>query len=134
MVELLRRGLVRTANNPVADYAEYLVAQRLNATLASSSTSGYDAISADGTRYQIKARRLTRERASRQLSVLRNLDADSFDVLVIVLFGRSFELTGMWAVPIEVVRTNAVYRSHVNGHVLHARATLLDDPRVTRLM
>jgi hypothetical protein len=134
MDELKRRGVIRTANNPVADYAEYLVAHELNATLAHNSNAGYDAIGSDGTRYQIKARRMTRARQSRQLGVLRNLESDGFDVLAIVLFGPAFELEGIWLVPIEIVLTAATYRPHVNGHVLHARPSLLNDPRVTRLM
>lgn len=54
MAELNVRGLIRSANNPVADYAERVVAERLGLTLAGQSAPGYDATDAAGLRYQIK--------------------------------------------------------------------------------
>jgi hypothetical protein len=133
MAEFRRRGLTRTANNPVADYAEHLVAKQLQLTLQSNSKAGYDAVGPDGIRYQIKARRMTRPRPSLQLGMLRNLQADEFDVLAIVLFGPRFEMLGIWSVPIAVVREYASYHAHVNAHILHARQSLLNDERVTKL-
>jgi hypothetical protein len=133
MAELKRRGLVRTANNPVADYAEHLVAKHLGLTLQDNNHAAYDAIAPDGTRYQIKGRRMTRHRSSRQLGVIRNLDQHGFDVLAIVLFESTFAVVGIWTVPYDVVREHAVYKSHVNGHVLHARSSLLNDPLVTKI-
>jgi len=41
--ELKQRGVVRTRNNPVAYYAEWLVAQRLDLSLEYNSKFGYDA-------------------------------------------------------------------------------------------
>jgi hypothetical protein len=41
--ELRRRGICRSGNNPVADYAEGLVALRLGLRLAPNSTAGFDA-------------------------------------------------------------------------------------------
>ena len=67
MGELRRRRVIRSANNPVADYAETLVAERLGLQLVGNSTASYDAVAQDGTRYQIKARRLHDETSSRQL-------------------------------------------------------------------
>jgi hypothetical protein len=133
MAELRRRNLVRTANNPVADYAEHLVSERLGLTLQGNSNAAYDAIAPDGTRYQIKSRRMTRHRPSRQLGAIRNLDAHGFDVLAIVLFEPTFAVLGIWTVPYDVVHEHAVYKSHVNAHVLHARPALLNDPRVKKI-
>ncbi|GAI05452.1 unnamed protein product [marine sediment metagenome] len=56
--ELKERKVVRTRNNPVADYAEWLVTQQLGLSLERSSKRGYDAIDQNGKRYQIKSRRL----------------------------------------------------------------------------
>lgn len=133
MAELQQRGMVRTANNPVADYAEHLVAERLGLTLLGNANAAYDAIAEDGTRYQIKSRRMTRHRPSRQLGAVRNLDAHGFDVLAIVLFEPTFAVLGIWTVPYDVVCEHAVYKSHVNAHVLRARPSLLNDPRVTKI-
>ncbi len=40
MAELKSRDVIRSANNPVADYAERLVADRLGLALAPPSTPG----------------------------------------------------------------------------------------------
>ena len=133
MDEMRRRGLIRSLNNPIADYAERLVADHLGLKLVANSTSGHDAGGPDGSRYQIKARRLATPRTSRQLGMLRNLDQDSFDQMVVVLLGPSFELQELWQLPIDLVRAYAKYRPHVNAHVLHAQGAVLRDPRAVRL-
>src|SRR5690242_9176454 len=74
LVELRARGLVRSSNNPVADYAESLIAKALGLRLETKSTTGYDAIGPDGLKYEIKGRRPTPANKSRQLSVIRGLD------------------------------------------------------------
>ena len=57
--ELKRRGLVRTINNPVADYTEWLVMSKLKLNLLGNSVSGCDATGCDGKKYQIKGRRVS---------------------------------------------------------------------------
>ena len=74
MDELRARNVIRTSNNPVGDYAEWLVASCLGLRLETSSTSGYDATdAASRIKYQIKARRVTKRNNSRQLGAIRNL-------------------------------------------------------------
>lgn len=133
MTELQRRGILRSDNTPTGDYAEWIVSQALGLSLEGNSKSGYDAVGPDGTRYQIKARRLATAKTSRQLSALRNLDQDPFDFLIIVLFGPSFDVLECWQVPVDVVRERATYVAHVNGHRLLARGAVLTDSRVKRL-
>src|SRR3989304_1084090 len=53
--ELRRRGVTRSSNNPVADYAEYLCERALSLTRTETSAKGFDATDSAGTRYQIKA-------------------------------------------------------------------------------
>lgn len=65
--ELKQRGVVRTRNTPVADYAEWLVAQSLGLSLERNSRAGYDAMNAKKERFQIKSRRLDPSNKSRQL-------------------------------------------------------------------
>src|SRR6266852_4642241 len=57
--ELRRRNLIRSANNPIADIAETLVAVALKLELTSGSTTGHDAKDINGVRYEIKGRRIT---------------------------------------------------------------------------
>jgi hypothetical protein len=134
MRELRRRGLVRSSNNPVADIAERLAADRLGASLVAQSVRGYDAVDVNGIRYQVKSRRLTPENSSRQLSFIRNLDAHEFDFLVIVLFDEILAMLGMWKLPHSLVTSYARWSPHVNGHILRADDRVLADPEVERLL
>jgi hypothetical protein len=132
--ELRRRGLTRTADSPVGGYGELLVAQRLGLELAGNAVAAFDAIDkTDGSRYQIKSRRVKPGAKSPQLSAIRNLHHEGFDYLVVVVFEEDLAVRGMWKLPIEVVREHATYRKHVNAHILYARDAVLADPRVERL-
>jgi hypothetical protein len=131
--ELRKRAIVRTANSPIGDYTEWLVAQRLNLTLSGNSTAGYDAIDTVGTRYQIKARRVHLANQSRQLSPIRNLDGQKFDYLIAVIFNSDFSIQQAAKIPHAVIAEYASYRSHVNGYILHLRGAILKDSRVKDL-
>lgn len=131
--ELRSRGIVRTANNPIGDYAEWLVSTALGLKLAENSSAGYDAKSPSGVKVQIKSRRVTPKNPSRQLSAIRNLDAHDFDELVAVIFNESFEIIEAVSIPHALVGEYGSYREHVNAHILHVRGRLLEDSRVTSL-
>lgn len=128
--ELKNREVVRTKNNPVGDYTEWLVLRALNLTLANNSASGYDGIDEKGIRYQIKGRRITAENKSRQLSAIRKLNEKGFDYLVGVVFDQQYSVIDAVIVPHEVVGEYASYRAHVNAHILHLRGAILQDSRV----
>ena len=128
--ELWTRRIVRTKNNPVADYAEWMVVEKLGLTLEGNSRSGYDAVGPDGTRYQIKSRRITRESKSAQLSAIRRLDEDPFDFVTAVIFEADFSIRYAAKIPREVIAELSRYTSHTNAHVFHFRDTVLEDPRV----
>jgi hypothetical protein len=133
MTELRRRELVRSSNNPVADIAESLAAKMLGLTLEGQSTAGYDAVDDSGVRYQIKARRLTAHNTSRQLSFLRNLDSQPFDVLLALIFDDGLQLQEMWKIPHSVIHKYARWSAHANAHILTVRGPLLLDPAVERI-
>ena len=128
--ELKQRGVVRTRNNPVGDYAEWLVAQRLGLLLERNSKFGYDATNTNGERFQIKARRLDPSNKSRQLSVIRNLDAGEFDYLIGLLFERNFTVKEAYKIPHGVIAKYARFSKHLNGHILHLRGDILRDSGV----
>lgn len=131
MSELRERGVVRSANNPVADYTETLVSNALELQLEKNSKAGYDAIDkAKGTRYQIKGRRLTAHNASTQLSAIRNLEQRPFDVLAAVVYASDLSVLYAALIPVEVVLETARFSRHSNSHVFMFRRSILDDPRV----
>lgn len=130
--ELHGRGIVRSTNNPVGDYAEYLTARAFGLSLAGNSSIGYDAVSDDGIRYQVKSRRLTPRNPSRQLSAIRGLEpgADPFDFLVAILFTADFVVLRAALVPVAVVRQLAVRNEYVNAWRLILRDSVWAIPGV----
>lgn len=104
LTQLRSRGVIRTKNNPVGDYAEWLVSNALGMTLLSNSSAGADAIDADGKKVQIKARRVTPDNPSRQLSALRNYEAADFDYLIAVIFDETYNILDAYKIPHEVIR------------------------------
>lgn len=116
--ELRERGVIRSTNNPVADYSEWLVARALGLELAAPSVKGYDAIGPGGIRYQVKGRRQTPANASRQLSAIRGFevaDVHPFDYLVGVLFNFDFTVLRAAQIPVAIVREHSKPTPHVNG-------------------
>jgi hypothetical protein len=129
--ELRRREVVRSGNNPVADYSESLVVSALKLRQLGGSNKGCDAVDdTNGKRYEIKGRRITEHNPSTQLSVIRQLDSCHFDYLVGVLFDEDFTVSRACSVPWEVVRECAVYRDHVNGWIMHLTPSVWERPGV----
>lgn len=132
MEELRRRKLIRSSNNPVSDYAEKLVCERMALSLTGKSSKGYDAIDEKtGIKYQIKARRLTRYNKSRQLGVIRNLNEALFDYLIGVIFDEDFTPIEIWQIPRETIPKYAKFSPHQNGHILVLANEVLEDQMVS---
>ncbi len=131
--ELKKRKIVRTRNNPVADYAEWLVTQQLGLSLERSSKRGYDATDHSGKRYQIKSRRLDQTNKSRRLSVTRNLDAAEFDYLIGILFNRDFTVMEAYKIPYGAIKKHARFNKHQNGHILYLQGEVLTAPEVKNI-
>jgi hypothetical protein len=128
--ELRGRGVMRTANNPVADYAEYLVARAFDLELLGNSTTGHDAVDAAGVRDEIKARRAKHGATSHQLSAIRKLDGRHFEILVAVIFNEDFEVERAMLIPWDVVQREAAYVPHTNAWNLIVRQSLWNDRAV----
>jgi hypothetical protein len=90
--ELRRRKICRTANTPAGDYAEWLASRTLGLTLTENSHRGYDALDGDGTRFEIKGRRLSTRRERPQLSVIRDMPHTPFDYLIGIVFDRRYRV------------------------------------------
>lgn len=127
MRELAIREVVRTRNNPVADYAELLVCRALSLKRAGRSTKGYDAEDAEGQRYEIKARRLSEEARSQVLSPIRDLDGVHFQHLVVVVFRDDYTVERALRLPRERIAAHGAYRKHINGWVIPVRESLWSD-------
>jgi hypothetical protein len=130
MGELRSRGILRTANNPVADYTEWLVCRALGLDQQANSNAGYDGVCSEGKRYEIKSRRVTQSNGSVQLSALRNLDAANFDYLVGVIYESDFSIRYGAKVPHRLIAPNSRFSAHSNAHFFHLRPDVLKLPGV----
>ncbi len=136
--ELNSRGVVRTYNSPVGDYAEWLVSHKLGLNLERNSPKGYDAyLEQDKVRitYQIKSRweHGAPSAKTRKLSVLRDVGENAFHYLIAVIFGPHFEIREAWQIPVEVLGQYLSYSRHVNGYLLTLAGPILRNPAVLNI-
>lgn len=117
LAELRLRGVVRTANAPLGDYAEHLAHRVYGGSIEANSKKSYDIVSGDGSLVQVKARTWSSTTSpSAVFSVFRSFD---FDVAVFLVFDSStYDL--LWAsemMPADV-EAAARWSKHVNGYLL----------------
>lgn len=127
---LRERGIARTSNNPTGDLAEYLFCKAFGWHQAGNSSAHIDAVASDGTRYQIKGRRVTRHNASRQLSAIRDLDGSHFDFLAGVIFAEDFAVLRAAIIPPAIVLAKAAFVARTNSHRFLLRDDIWDAPGV----
>lgn len=128
MEELRARGVLRSANNPTGDLAEYLFCKAFGWIQEGNSAKAFDAIGEDGARYQIKGRRIHRRNKSRQMSAIRS--PDGFDILAAVLFDDDYRVLRAALIPVLVVRERSTYVPHTNSHKFLLRDDVWDAPGV----
>ena len=129
MDELRDRELIRSSNNPVADYAEKVAVETLHLLRAGKEAKGYDAV--DGhIKYEVKGRRITRHNNSRQLGVIRNLEEKLFDFIIAVIFNEDFSVKEIWKIPHQFIKENSRYSSIQNGHIFIANTSLLSRSQI----
>lgn len=125
MKELKCRSIIRTKNNPIADYCEWLVAKKFGWQLQNNSNAGFDVIDSDGLRVQIKCRTLDNGQGTRQLGVIRNLDSDTFDYLIAILFDEKINVVKACKISKGLIKKYSKFSKHQNGHILYLRGDLV---------
>ena len=123
MQELKASGVLRSNNNPLADFAEFLFAETFDWELTPKSTKGHDAVDKKEIRYEIKARRLSQENGSRQLSAIRDINGHNFDFLAGVLFDPDFSIIRAAIIPWEIIKERSSHVESTNS----AKFILRDD-------
>jgi len=130
--ELRSRKIVRTKNNIVADYAEYLVAKNLNLELMPNSNKHFDAIdNKTNYKFQIKSRRITNYNKSKLLGVVRDLDFTGFDYLVVVYFDINFKVIESFMIPEEILKIFSKYNKLQNGYRISSK--VFEDASVKKI-
>src|SRR6266481_6778003 len=128
--ELTAREIVRTSNNPVSGYTEWLVSQRLGLTLCGNSEKGFDSTDKCGVKYEIKARRVTPTNKSRQLSAIRDIEGEHFNFLIAVVYNKDFEVILALKIPRSVVESKSSYVKSTNSYKLMAEDSLKNEAGV----
>jgi hypothetical protein len=113
MEEMRNRGIVHSGNSPIADIAERVAAEHLNAKSAARNTAGYDLVRGC-RRIQVKGIRVTPGRRS-SLSPIRS---DAYDSVVVVVFDPVLRVNEILEIPKRLVRDCGRWSRHVNGQVL----------------
>ncbi|MFY9999658.1 MAG: hypothetical protein WAK76_09200 [Trebonia sp.] len=131
--ELKHRGVIRTENAPVGDYAEYLVATALGGKLARNAEKSWDVLGEGGEKLQVKARVVSdpAKPGQLQLSPFRSFGFDS--AVIVLLSATDYAVSRASKVPRCVVESSAIYRQHVNGKILFARPEIMGHPDATDL-
>lgn len=127
MLELRRRDVVRTNNNPTGDIAEAIVAQHFGGERGSFSEKGWDVQTPAGERIQVKAMRQVPGSNRRNLSPIRDED---YDTVVVVIFDENFTVTEGLQLERATVEDLFPRREHVNGRIITVTRKLREDPRV----
>jgi hypothetical protein len=118
MEEFRERELTRSANNPVADYAELLVARHFGVEPVAGVQQGYDVLTADDVRIQVKARRRSPRSKPSHYGWIRQLDAQEFDKVAAVLFAADFTVIRADLLTWDAVKKFANSNERVGAHRL----------------
>ena len=128
--ELRRRGIART-ENITGEVAEFLFCLAFGWTPVVNSKAHIDALGKDGTRYQVKARRITPANPSRELGAIRDIAGQHFDFLAGLLFDQSCDVVYRAAIiPHAVVMKHARPAPRSNSHKFLLRDDIWDVPGV----
>lgn len=121
LAELRVRGVVRTGNAPLGDYAEHMALSVYGGSLARNSAKSYDLTATDGRSIQVKARTVSASTSpSAVFSVFRSFDFDVATLLV--LDSRTYDLEWAWEMGPDQVRKASRWSEHVRGYLLTIRA------------
>ena len=115
VAELRERGVVRTGNAPLGDYAEWLAAKAFSGELAPNSERSFDLTTPAGVRIQVKSRRVSTPPNPGQLqtSPFRSWGFDQ--ALLMLVDEKTYEIRRASLLPREVVEAMSRYVAHING-------------------
>lgn len=130
MKALRDREIIRTNNNPVGDIAEAIVADHFGGERGSFVQAGWDVLTPQGERLQVKATRRTSTSKGRKLSPIRDSD---YDAVVVVVFREDFGVDLGLRLRRPLVEELFPHNPHVNGRSISITRKLLEHPGVERV-
>lgn len=90
MRELAARGVIRTNNKPLGDIAELIVAAHYGGQRGSFSQAGWDVLTPDGEKVQVKSLREVPGKNRTNFSPIADSD---YDFVLLVIFDEDFRVT-----------------------------------------
>lgn len=120
--ELAARG-IPVGGNIIGNYGERIACNTLGLTPARAGTRGYDAVTTDGSRVQIKTRRAGSEQ-------MGNIRSPEYDEVVFISIASNGTVKRALRFPRAVVEQYARRSQHQNALILVVSALVLADPRV----
>ncbi len=127
MRELRKRDVIRTNNNPIGDIAEAIVHQHYGGERGSFSQAGWDVLTGDGERLQVKAIRRMPDTKRRNLSPIRDRD---YDYVIVVMFDENFTIERGLRLSRDLVERLFPHKPYVNGRIITVTNRLLGNPEV----
>jgi hypothetical protein len=125
MDSLKAQGVIRSSNAPLGDLAEWLCCTAFGWARQSNSHLGFDGLGADGTRYEIKARR-----NHTKLSAIRDIDKKLFDYICAVRFDKHYKVTRAALIPHAVIKARGSHYARNNQINFNFTASTLAEPGV----
>jgi hypothetical protein len=129
--ELRSRGIVRSANAPAGDYAEWLCWKAFGGTLEPNSTKSYDLLDAEGRTVQIKARVVSDPPKSGQVQTSPFRSWDFSHAAFVLLDERTYLVRQASLLPADVfARGDNLARrvNHVNGWCVYMTPAVMNHP------
>ena len=121
LAELRARGVARTGNAPLGDYAEHIALSVYGGTLAHNSAKSYDLTAPDGRTIQVKARTMSASTSpSAVFSVFRTFDFSTATLLI--LDSRTYAVKRAHEMSPEQVKQASRWSKHVRGYLLPLKA------------
>lgn len=111
--------------NIVGEYAEHLANQYYRGNLLNVSGASADIEMPDGTRYQVKSRKISGSPTT-QLNVIRSWD---FDFLVVILFDEIGDVYRAIELPMLAAREYSKESARQGGGIITTSRAFLNDPR-----
>jgi hypothetical protein len=131
MLELAERELIWSGKSPLADYAELLVARHFGVEPLKGTTPGYDLITPEGRKVQVKSRRFGPGSKPSHFGEFAEFDDERFDDFVGVLFEADFTVRGAYLAPYAWVADHV--KKVKDKHRLTIKAVLDDAESLERL-
>ncbi|MBU9828449.1 hypothetical protein J1779_00665 [Rahnella sp. FC061912-K] len=128
--ELERRNILKIRNNPLHDYTNWLVNNKMNMKPISSNSEGYDLKTSDGRKVMIIAKRNLLNNNSTMLGVISEKLLKNIDETIAVIYHKDLSIQSAVIIPSGVIYKLGVYNHLQKAYAIRVDTKLVCDPNV----